>query len=276
VSPRDRYLLTLDGVLCGAVIAAEGGDISAPVLRKPEGAFVHKTLGTPAPEPIDLAFDLSLDRVLYQWVADFWQGKASPKSGSLTQLDFNNQARSELTFDKAEIVSTTVPAMDAASKAQAQLSVRLVPAGTSRQPASGPVAGLPPKPKKPWLRSSFRLQVDGLDATRVSKIDALIVTSRDDGVIDPSDLRALLAETTVESWADWHEQFVVEGKSDPTNEKSATLDFLAADLKTTLASVKLSGLGIHRLTRQQTGEAATEQIPRLLAELYCQRMELVL
>jgi hypothetical protein len=262
-------------MVCG-VISAEGGDISAPVVRTPAGAFVQNTLGAPVQEPVELSFDLSLQKIVYQWIADFWQGKASEKSGSLIQLDLNNQARSELRFENAVIVSTTLPAMDAASKAQALLTVRLAPATTIRSAASGPVAGLSAKPKRPWMQSNFRLQVDGLDATRVSRLDAVTVTSGEKGVIEFSDVRALLDEPTAKTWTDWHEQFVVEGKNDPSNERAGSLDLLSADLKTQLASVKLSGLGIHRLTREQAAEGAGAQVSRLVAELYCQRMELVL
>ena len=146
----------LDDIDCGFV-SAEGGDISAPVIRVPDGGFVRKQLGDPAPEPILLSFDLSLDKDVYDWIGEFWKGVATEKSGSVISLDQNHKAVSELVFDKAVITATTVPAMDAASKTPCQLSVRLNPAATRRRPASGPVHGPAPPPRKVWLPSNFHL-----------------------------------------------------------------------------------------------------------------------
>ncbi len=271
---RGRFLLTLDGTVCGFVTSAEGGDISAPVIREPAGAFVRKHLGAPAPEPIVLSFDLSLKKVVYDWIAEFWKGNASAKSGSLITLDLNNQARSELVFEKAAIAATTVPAMDAASKTPCLLTVRLNPAATSRRPASGPVAGVTPAPKKLWLSSNFRFEIDGLDATRISKIEPLTVAAGEQGAIDFPDVRALLSETTSQTWSDWHDEFVVKGKNDDANEKSGSLIFLSPDLQSQLGGVALTGLGIHRLSREPVVEGGAAQVARLVAELYCERMEL--
>ena len=269
---RDRFVLVLDGVVCGLVTSAEGGDISAPVIREAGGAFVHKHLGAPVVEPIELSLDLSLEKTVYDWIAATWEGKAQARNGSLIELDVNNQAKSELAFEQAVIVSTTVPALDAASKAHARLTVILDPESTTRGPASGPVVGL--AKTKRWLQANFRLQIDGLDTTRVSKIDALTVTGAQAGRTDFPDVSVVLAEPSADSWFQWHEDFVVKGKNDSSGEKSGSLDFLAPDLKTKLGTVRLSGLGIHRLAREQQPEGASTQVARLEAQLYCQRMEL--
>lgn len=271
---HDRFVLVLDGVVCGLVTSAEGGDISAPVVREPGGAFVRKHLGPPVVEPIRLSLDLSLNPVVYQWIGGTWQGKASAKSGSLIAVDMNNQPQTELAFEHAVIAATTVPAVDASSKAPARLGLTLDPASATRGPASGPVTGLAVKPKKPWLQANFRLQIDGLDTTRVGKVDAITVPAAQTGGTDFPDLGVLLAETTAESWFQWHEDFVVNGNNDSPHEKSGSLEFLAADLKTKLGAVKLSGLGIHRLTREEQPEGSPAQLARLAAQLYCQRMEL--
>jgi hypothetical protein len=271
----DRFALTLDGVVCGLVASAEGGDISAPVVGEASGAFVQKKLGALVTEPIQLSFDLSLQKLVYEWIAASWEGKSSAKNGSVVELDVDHKAATELAFEKAVIASTTIPPMDAASKAPGVLRVRLDAAVTMRRPASGPAVAPMPK-QKLWLPANFRFQVDGLDTTHVSKIGPMTVSSSKEGTIDFPDVRVLLAATTAKSWVDWHEEFVIEGKSDPSNEKAGSLDFLAPDLQTKLGTVRFFGLGIHRLTREPATERAATQIPRMIAELYCQRMELAL
>jgi hypothetical protein len=266
---RGRSVLTLGDIVCGPVFS-EGGDISAPVIREPAaGGFVRKRLGEPAPEPIVLSLDLSLNKVVYDWIAEFWQGKVAPRSGSVISIDQNNQAKSELSFEHATITATTVPDMDAASKTPSRLAVRLNAERTILGPASGTVIGHG-RPSKPWLPANFRLDIDGLDAARVSKVEGLTAVA-DEGAIDFGDLRVLLSAAGSESWYSWHKSFVVDGIGD---EKSGTLAFLASDQRTELGSVTLRGLGIHRLTFEPAPDHA-ERTARLAAELYCERMDLV-
>jgi hypothetical protein len=270
-----RFVLTIGGVVCGFVTSAEGGDISAPVIREPGGAFVRKRLGPPAPTPIDLSFDLSLDKAVYEWIARAWAGDATPRSGSLIELDPNNQARVELTFENAVIAATTVPAMDAASKTPCVLSVRLVAALTSRLARSGPVAGMTAKPKKAWLPSNFRLELGDVDTKRVSRVDAFTVPTGEKVGVDFPDLRVQLAETSSEQWTSWHDEFVVQGKNDDQGEKVGALVFLAPDQKAELGRVKLAGVGIYRLAPRPAPEGP-EQVGRMQASLYCEQMELAI
>jgi hypothetical protein len=272
---RGSFVLTLDGTVCGFLTSAEGGDISAPVLRESTRGVVRKRLGPPAPEPLVLTFDLSLEKIVYDWIAESWKGSLTARSGSVLSVDATNQARSELVFEHATIAAATIPAMDGTSKSPCHLALRLDPAETRRRPTSGPVAELGPKPKKLWLPANFRFEIDGLDTTRVSKVEPLTIASGEKGTVDFPDVRALLAESGSQTWFAWHEEFVLEGKNDELNEKSGSLVFLSPDLQTELGRVTLSGLGIYRLTPERAREQTAAQIRRLVAGLYCQRMELV-
>ena len=113
------------------------------------------------------------------------------------------------------------------------------------------------------------VEIEGLEQTRVGKIEPLTAVA-DQGAIDFGDLRILFLADTAQAWFSWHKSFVVDGTGD---EKSATLTFFAPDMKNELGSVTLRGLGIHRLAPAPVPDEA-EQIARLGAELYCERMEL--
>ncbi len=271
----DRFVFILEGVVCGLVTSPQGGTISAPVVREPRGAFVHKRLGAPAPEPIELFLDFSLQKLVYEWVNEFWQGQAIAKSGSLIAVDANFQATTELQFENAVISATTVPAVDAMSKTACALAVQLSPTATNLRNASGPVAGLALTQKKAWLASNFRLNIEGLDTTRVSSVSALTITNGEESTIDFPDLRVLVEEQSSKTWADWHDQFVVRGKNDDTQEKTGSVVFLSPDLQSQLGSVTFSGLGIYRLALAPTLPGGPINIRRTVAELYCQRMALV-
>jgi hypothetical protein len=276
LKPDDRYVLTLGGVVCGEVIATEGGEISAPVIREPDASgFVRKHLGSPAPNPIQLALDLGLQPFVYRWIDAFWTGRGSAEDGTLTPVDPNLRAKGDLAFEDATIAATSFPTADASTKDAGKLAITLLPARTSFQPDPGKVTPhLGPK-QRPWLASNFRLQIDGLDCTRVVKAQAGSITHAE-GAIDVPDLKVTLTETgpSLETWSTWLETFVAEGNNDATQEKSGTLSLLAPDLKAVLATVKLSGLGIYRLAPEQTGDTRPGGTGRFVAELYCQRIEL--
>jgi len=272
----DRFVLTLDGVVCGEIIAAEGGDISAPVIREPNASgFVHKRLGPAAPKPIELTLDLSLRPFIYDWINAFWQGQISPKNGTLVSVDASLQAKGQLVFEGAVIGATRFPTVDAAIGGPGRFEVTILPARTTFTLGTGqPLHGLvPKKASHSWRASNFKLQIDGLNCMRVSKVDAAVII-RSTGVIDFPDVLITLTMADSEQWYAWRDEFVEKGKNDAGHEKSGTLTFLRADMKTQLGRVNLSGLGIYRLAPETMAEESGRTIKRLVAQLYCQRMEL--
>jgi hypothetical protein len=88
------------------------------------------------------------------------------------------------------------------------------------------VGGWFSKSEKTWIPSVFKLTIEGLDCSKVSKIDPFTVKQK--VVVDeigdereivkaPSrvvfpNLRMTLPESGAQSWLDWHEDFVIKGK----------------------------------------------------------------
>jgi hypothetical protein len=161
----------------------------------------------------------------------------------------------------------------------------LQPAAISQEPPSGKVSLLAAK-QKLWRVANFRLEIDGLDCTHVSRIEAFTVrrevTFADDGdgqtevipgnVAFPN-LKVTLSAAFADTWYDWHEQFVVHGHSGEAFERSGTLSFLSVDLQSELTKIELHHLGIARLSSAEDQPAS--QTARLTAEVYCEQMVLV-
>ena len=76
--------------------------------------------------------------------------------------------------------------------------------------------------------------------------------------------------STADTWRTWFQRFVIDGHSGATDEKSGSLSFLNANLATVLATINFHNLGIFRL------ENAPADPGRVVAELYCERMELAI
>jgi hypothetical protein len=278
-------LLELEGVTCGGVESVDGGAISAEVFTEPAGAapFARKHIGPPRYEEFALQLGLSMNRAVYDWIAAMWMGQPARRSGALVTAGVDMVARSRREFRDALITEVTIPAADASVRDPAFLTMKFAPERILQVEASGKVPGVLAKSAKtPWLSSNFRLEIEGLDCRRVSRINALTVrqTPASDaasGALEPAavefpNLAITLPEIGARSWLDWHKDFVVDGNHGDSNEKRGALVFLSPDLRTELIRISFANLGIYRLAPAKPAAGAAA-IRRLTAELYCERME---
>jgi hypothetical protein len=154
--------------------------------------------------------------------------------------------------------------------------------------------------QKIWVASNFRLEIDGLDCTRVNKIDAFTIKQGvlADSVGDVRDLKLkpsvptfpnlkiTLSQLSLQSWMDWFQSFVVQvppprrsrcrrraprSNSSDAQEKNGRLQLLSPSLDTTLAEIKFFNMGIFKLEQEDSADA--NAIARWAAELYVERME---
>ena len=284
-----KYALEIDGNVAGFVNAVEGGRAFGDVVKEAgEDVFFKKHLGNPGFRDIRLEFGLDMDKSFYSWIALALQGQPVSLNGAIVGVDLRGNVVSRLEFQHAQITEVTFPAADATSKDAARMSVVLSPQQTVlNRKASGILSVKGPAAQKRSLSSTFRLSVDGLDTTKVSKIDALTVKLPRISVGD--DTQACLhcelpppqkidfphvVITTIEpadSLYEWFEKFVIEGNNDDSQEKGGTLEYLAADLKTVLFTIRLRNLGIFELVPVVDQGSS---VPRLLAAMYCESMEL--
>ena len=139
--------------------------------------------------------------------------------------------------------------------------------------------------QKQWLRSNFRLTIDGLDCTRVNLIESLVVRQavvespvgelrdyeKEPSAVDVGDFVLTLAESHSQDWYAWHHDFVVRGYSGAQFEKAGKLQFIAPNLRDVLFELSFKGLGIHRLAAEPH-QAAAEGIRRVRASMYCEEL----
>lgn len=284
---RDRLvpsatLLVVDKTTVGTLRSAAGGSAVGTVVTQSLGAegAVKKHIGSVAYEDLELEVDLSLDRSLYDWIGATWAGKAPRKSGALSAIDASGNAKSTREFHNALISETIFPALDASSKEPAFLTLLLAPERVSTVASSGGKAPGGSAKGKAWLASNFRLEIDGLDTSRVSRIEGLHFkqtlassgNAREPGKqaagIQLENLRITLAEAGADSWRSWHEDFVIKGNSGDKSERSGRVLLLAANLKDELARIELSNLGLIALRPRASASGPSQ----LEAELYVERM----
>jgi phage tail-like protein len=287
--PMDRFGrggvgLLLHGAAPGAIKSARGGNVVAAVLEEgtARGAATKKHLGAVGYEDITLEVGLALDRSFYDWIGASWRGTPTRKSGTVVSYDQNLSAQSSREFTNALISETTCPTLSAQSKDAGLLTVKLSPERVKDVAGAVKSAGLASKDARGWIASNFRLELDGLDCSRVSKIDSFSVKqavtssaagaarelAKEPAKLSFGDLKVTLARAGSDSWRSWHDDFVVAGKSSEQNEKSGRIVLLGPSLKEELAEIKLFNVGIYAL-RNDAGQGLGE----LEAALYVERME---
>lgn len=280
-TPLVTSMLTLDGVACGALASSGGGDVSADVIETPvDGSpFVRKHVGPPKYEDFVLEFGFAMASPVYDWIAATWAGNFARKDGSVTALDAASNAKSDQQFVGALLTKVTIPALDGSSKEPGRLTIAFSPESTRTAGGSGKA---PTGAKgKPFLSSGFRLELDGLDCTHVTKVDSFtvevqVVETRDigkePGRIDFPNLRVTITDgPSAVTWRSWFADFVIAGNNGDGKDKNGALVFLAPDLKAELGRVVLHNVGIAAL--RQVPQSANEAVRRLAADLYCERME---
>lgn len=290
-----KFALELDGVFMGWVYKAEGGHAYSEVVTERLGPerIERKHIGNVKYEDITVQVGANMQKAFYQWMQETMAGQSSRKNGAIIAADYDYRETERLTFTNALITEIGFPALDAASKEPAYITIKISPETTRRTKPAGTPAKLPSVggKQKQWLPSNFRLRIDGLEkaTSRVNKIEALTVKQKvatesvgetRDYAIEPATLEipnlvVTFSEHEADAWYDWANSFIIQGENGADKEKSGTLEFLAPNLKEVLFSLSLRGLGIFKLAPEKM-EAGNEQIRRVKAEMYVEEMAMSL
>jgi hypothetical protein len=284
-----HFALELDGVLIGLLKSVDGGDTSAEVVTEaPETYYSKKHISNLKYEDFEIQAGFSMAKNFYDWIASTLRGQSPRHDGAIDELDFRlNVVRSREFFD-ALITELTIPACDGSAKDPAYMTIKLSPELTRPRKGSSVRGAFGNTVQKMWLPANFRLKIDGLDTSRVNKIDAFtikqtVVTNQvgeeRDFAKEPTKLEfpnlvITFSETTAATWQAWFEDFVIKGNADDSKERTGTLEFLSPNRSEALASLTFFNMGIFRLapdTPEPSGNG--NAIRRMKAELYCERME---
>jgi hypothetical protein len=281
-------MLRLGGVDAGLLQDAQGGSpVGQVVVERPgPDGIPGKHLGGVKYEDITITGGAGLGRPFWDWLQQTLDGRGARQRGELLETDFDFKETSAVSFEDALITEVTFPALDAASKEMAVLTVKLAPDLTRRRPGSGVAVaggGRPGVKQKAWSAANFRLLLDGLPTQRVSRVDAFTIkqavrsdpigVQRDPqiepGALEFPNLAVTVAAQDAGAFYDWLDDFVVKGQNGAAQERAGTLQLLGPDLKP-LFGVSLERVGIIRISSQpqETGG-------RIRVELYVERMRLL-
>jgi len=271
---------TLDSAPAGFLSFAVGGNATSDVIeQKVEGElFTRKHIAGVKYEDITINFGTGMSKGFYDWIKSSFSGQATPHSGAIAAADINFKVFQKMEFRNALITEIGFPALDAASKDAAKMTLKFQPEFTRMTKVGGTV-GAAPHVQQKWLVSNFKLTINGLNTNYVSKVDAINVkleyaaageTRFDQLVgINIPNMKIRIAEAHAQDFVAWHEDFVINGNNSTENEKIGSLSFLSTDLKTEFFRLDFSGLGIFALDPDPL--MRTDTIRQTTAQLYCDK-----
>jgi hypothetical protein len=286
-----RYLLEFGGATAGDLYWVQGGDALCDVVVEkvgPAAPWRNKHIAGVRWSDLVLTTGIGMSRSFYDAVEDLPNGTATRYDGAVVVADFNYSVVERREFKQALLTGVGFPALDAASKEAAHLTVTFSPERVERGKGSGKAPGGSVGSKqKQWVASRFRVTMPGLDCSRVSRVSAVTITSQvvasavgelrdyatEPAWLELSDLVLTVDASHAETFRQWHEDFVIKGNNGQDKEKTATIEYLSATGTDVLATVELSGVGIYKLADEDAA-AGSESIRRVVASMYCERASL--
>lgn len=282
-----KFLLDFGTTTAGWVNSAEGGHATSDVVTEKLGPdhVVHKHLAGVKYEDISVSAGTGMSKYFYDWIAASWNQKYARLDGAITVADHTFNVLQKLEFFRALITETSLPALDASSKEAALIDLSFAPELTRLdRKVTGTLTANTTK-QKLWLVSNFRLTIGGLDCTKVSKVEALVVKQkfveapigenrdyqREPASVEFPNLVVTLAAASADTWYDWFEDFLIQGNNGADKEKTGTLEYLSPTLSEVLFTVNFFGLGIFKL-EPDNGAQNADNILRLRAEMYVENM----
>jgi phage tail-like protein len=186
VAPRAyaaaHFALELDDMKnLGMFRSIEGGSIKAEVMTYQSGGTYDRfrQLGKPKFEDLKLQLGMAMSQPFYEWIKQFFDGKALRKDGAIVAADFYYKERARRQFSNAMITELTFPKLDGSDKNTAYMSVTLAVEDMQFIKGSGAAleqnAGI--EEQKSWKACNFRFTIDGFadSLKRVTKIESFTV-----------------------------------------------------------------------------------------------------
>jgi len=283
-----HFALELDQTgLVGFLNEVEGGNLKADVIEFQSGntGEILKSLSRLRFEDIHLQIGLAMGQPIYDWITASWAKNYQRKNGAIVATDFNYEKKARREFHQALISEVTVPKLDAASKEPGYLDVTLTTEETDTKGDAGTIQPAANAKQKLWTTANFRLEIDGVDCTKVNKIDSFTVKQqiiefqegqeripiKVPGKLEFPNLVITFNAASGPSWLSWFTSFVIQGNNGSDKEKTGRIVFLSQDLKSELAEIKLFGVGIYKLL-DGVFDPVNEPSAMMQAELYVEQM----
>ncbi len=260
----------------------------------------QKHIGNVKYDDISFKCGTGMSKAFYEWIqASFDKKHSGRKNGAVVLCDFDYKEVSRLNFFQALTTEIGMPALDAASKDAAKMTIKFKPESVRFSRADSGKDHLKykldEKIQKKWTSANFRLKIDGFEESspwsggpshgrdepsrQYVKVEPMTMSLKlmedtyeetkktGSSAIIPK-LTIIFDSTFTQAAAAWHDKLMLDRKNNVLPKKTGTLTYLADD-KTELFTVDFTPVGIPS-TSNNKFEISTDGIRRLRVEMSCE------
>ena len=130
-----------------------------------------------------------------------------------------------------------------------------------------------------WLSSDFRLQIDGVDCSGVSRVEPIHIQvhvaenlAAGSAFLEIDNVVLTVAASHSQDFRYWHDDFVIQGNNAENKEKSGALDLLTPNLNDSFFTLLFNHLGILRCRQEKSPDVG--KIASIRVEMYCEEITL--
>ncbi len=293
-----RFMLELENngqnVPVGFITSIDGGHFKSEPVKYLDGTSLRPTLfpGKPKYDDITIQMGIAVAPAFWDWVKATLNGKHERRSGAIVGYDFNNKEVSRRTFTNAIMAELQLPALDAAAKNAALITVKMSPETLTFKKGDGSSLKLDYAQgeigkQKQWVTSNFRLTIDKFkgNSMRFTKIEGITIKQnvinnaigtqleslKEFGRLEVPNLVVTFPEAYAPDWWDWYQDTVVNGNHG--NATTAEIAYLSYNLADTLMTLNMDGVQLLSIETEKY-EASKEQISKVKATLTVEAMDL--
>lgn len=256
------FALELDGAFVGYIDAVQLATSDTGLLVDKRG--LSKDIANLHATEITFQADAAMGKPMYDWIkSSMNMGSSGRKSGAIIYADFNYKALSRLEFQNALITEVGFPALDAASKDAAKMTVTIRPESSSRTFArtKDPLTA---RKQKAWLCSNFRVDLGRLqfspDASACSQPPLINPTYGPPAMEVAS---VIFNPREYQLFLDWQNILYCSGAPQESNESPCTFTYQDPD-GATLFTTSFISTGLFKLTPNTDATGAVVSYTALL------------
>lgn len=261
-----HFELVIDGNTKPSYLkSVEGGFVKADVIEEAIGVDLMRIKHTTVRkvEPISAEVGLAGSTEILKWIRASWKRDWSRRNGHIAHSDYDQKSVVEQWYFDALILETTFPSLDGTSKEASFLKIKFQPERIEIRPGDNKKlkADFGSK-QKLWQTAGFRLRIDGVNVQGTKKIDSFTIKQGTKNVavgnmrfqeLEPTKvefptLSCHIAHAHAADLIKWHNEFLVARSADPAAERNGAIEFLAADKKTIIFTIKLTNVGLSGLS----------------------------
>ena len=267
-----HFALQLDGASAGKFVGLDGGNLENTVVNDQVGSdhIQKKHVANIKWSDCTIQVGSGMGKGMYNWIKDAFDhgfDASARRSASVIAIGTRGEEVARRRFQSSTITEVTIPALDVQSTQVAQVAVTFSSQKVSDSKPSGlPVAAAK---QKAWLCSNFRVRINGLETTRVSKVEAFTwkCAILDDGSLglDVGNISLSCGNASLPGWQKW----LANLQGGANDERDGTLTIVGA-VGGGVLTISLYNLGLYALRPDHPIGGLPNG--RFNAELYVERL----